>query len=74
MSNHEYIHIAEAYDKNGKRVQRIAHTTREGAKEDIEIYVESHSQELITNVCPLRLHGGSDGVVTNIETKNEPPA
>lgn len=72
MSDRTYIYVAEAYDKHGERVERIAHTTREGAKEDIETYVESHSEELITNVCPLRLHGGPDGKVTAIETNRGP--
>lgn len=84
------VWIAEAYDQHGKRVERIAHTTREGAIEDIEVYgskgavsdgssertaevhAESADEELITNVCPLKLHGGPDGIVTNIKTDGDP--
>ena len=51
------IYVAEAYNRYGIRVERIAHTTREGAKEDIEVHAESETDDLLTNVCPLELCG-----------------
>lgn len=68
MVDREYIYVAEAYDKHGERVERIAHTTRDGAVDDIETHAEGSDDEWITNVCPLRLYGGPDGKVTHIET------
>lgn len=35
-STNEYVYVAEAY-KDGDRVEQIVHTTRQDAKEDIQV-------------------------------------
>lgn len=54
------IYIAEAY-KDGQRIERIAHTSYEGAKEDIEVSTSLDDPDEIT-IDEERLYLGQDDV------------
>jgi len=56
----EHIYIATAWC-NGQRVEQIAHTTEDGAHEDIEVMASGYDGEIETEVRKLRLYRGPEG-------------
>jgi len=71
MKERQHIYIGEVYC-NGQRVEQIAHTTREGAQEDIEVSASGYDGDVETEIHERRLYGGPDGRVSAIETNRGP--
>lgn len=71
MSDRTYIYIGEVYC-NGQRVEQIAHTTREGVQEDVEVSASGYDGDVETEIHKRRLYGGPDGRVSAIETNRGP--
>jgi hypothetical protein len=71
MNERQHIYIGEVYC-NGQRVEQIAHTTHEGAQEDVEVSASGYDGDVKTEIHKRRLYGGPDGRVSAIETNRGP--
>lgn len=61
MSERQHIYIGEVYC-NGQRVEQIAHTTRDGAQEDVDVSAAGYDGDVETEIHKRRLYRGPEGI------------